>query len=189
MTQRNRKYKITLNRTEVTWFYRKVKNAFDEAQNIMNLFGNRELSQMEATKLKIAQEGGPFLLEMTRLLENILNKGAEERMGMEKRKAELRGVLEFAEEDMAKDMAKDELAAIPDAEPYDFVMDREMVKFFLDMVEKDIENIRVGVIPAYEKAEEATFDNPLMPRSYYINKAKKTKQMLEKMHGLLEKSL
>ncbi|UOF79062.1 hypothetical protein [Caudoviricetes sp.] len=188
--ERNKKHKITFDRAEVTWFYRKCKGAFDEAENIMKLFSNKDnLGSVEKSKLETAQFGGPMLLEMTRLLESTLNKGAQERLGMEARRSELKSVLELAEEQFSKDAAQLELDALPKAEPYDFTMDRSMVKFFLEMVEKDIENIRVSVIPAHEKADEATYSDPLFPRSYYVNKAKKTKTMLEKMRGLLEKEL
>lgn len=177
-------------RTEVTWFYRKCKGAFDEAEAIMKAFSGKDnLGSVEKQRLETAQQGGPFLLEMTRMLENVLNKGAEERLGMEQRRSELKGVLELADEQFSKDAAQLELDNLPKTEPYNFVMDREMVKFFLEITEKDIENIRVGVIPAHENAPESSFSDPLFPRSYYVNKAKKTKVMLEKMRDLLEKEL
>jgi hypothetical protein len=187
---RSKKTKATLERREVMWMYRKCKEGLDKAEGQMKRYqGRTDLSELEKFALETAQQGGPFLLEMTRLLEGVLNRGAEERMGMEAKKAELKGVMEFAEEEDVKMKAQEEIASIPEKEGYDFVMDRPMAKFFLDMVEGGLEQIRAHVIPKYESEDPANFPNPLMTKSYYINKAKKTKLMLEGIRSTLEKAL
>lgn len=186
-----KRHTVIFDRTEVTWLYRKCKMALDHAEEIMRAFTNKqpELSSNEKEQLSAAQEGGPFLLEMTRSLEGLLNDGAKERMGMEKRKVELTNIIDLAEEEVAKSLAKAELSKIPADEPYKMIMSRDMVKFFLDMVEKDINNIQFKVIPNYQQQKDDIFTDPMMPKSFYINKNKKQKTVLEIMRAKLEKVL
>lgn len=185
-----KKQNIILDRKEVAWLARKLKLGLKKAEGTMNLLnGRNDLSAGEKDELRAAQEAGPFLLHLSRLFEQFLDQGAKERFGMEHRRAELNSVIELADEPEAKAFAEKELEAIPKDEEYKLQADRKMVKFFIKVIGDDIQNIRSVTIPTYEKAPDEDFPSPAMTRSYYINKARKTKEMLEVLFEKFERTL
>jgi hypothetical protein len=81
------------------------------------------------------------------------------------------------------------LKELPVEEPYIISFDRATLKFVVSLVEKDLHKFRSSIIPNYEKASEEEFKDIIQTKTFWVNKARKSKDVLDKLKVKLEKGL
>lgn len=187
-------YTVVFNRIELTWLMRQLEAGRDRADGIIKTYSGDAISKVKATEEQLAQlkEAHQHKDVLDALIVNIKDRlavGERERLAMHNMRLDLLEAMELAEEQSAKDEAAKRLGQLPQEEEYKIQFDRGTVKFTLRLLENDLLKFRAQVIPAYEKAAPEDFEDPIQTKSYWVNKARKSKDILESLKIRLEKKL
>ena len=177
---------IELTRIELNWLYRQLLSGKDRASGIIKTFTG-PLSEDRNKELNEAQAHFDELEKLTTAIKDRLDAGDLERLKLNDLRTELEEALELAPSSAVE--IRKRLDALPKEAPYMITFDRETIKFTLKLVEKDLEKFRVNVIPNYEKASDKDFTDPIQTKEFWINKARKSKTILEILKSKLEKAL
>ena len=164
-------FTITMNRLEMQWLHRQllsVKEKYEAKGDADN-----------------AGKMAPLVIQCADLLAN----GVTERDNLYTLRLELEDAIVLNEEPQAVVEARKRLDALPTEETYRVTFDRDTAKFALRNIDNEIKWIRETNIPNLEKRKNEDFADPVMTKSYYINKAKKAKRILEEFKKRLEKEL
>ncbi len=175
-------FTIILSRMEVNWLYRQLRSQLQKAEALKK-------DKPEGTEGAAIQNDIDVLTKLIISCKDLVDQGEVNRLGLDNLKRDLQDALIFCEEPEAKAEAQNQLDNLPKEEDYRVTFDRETAKFTLKMLIKEIEWIRATNIPNLEKRDAALFEDKILTRSYYINKAKRAKSILEEMKKKLEKEL
>lgn len=195
MSEKTRTYTLLFSRIELTWLYRQLVAGRDRADGIIktysgNAIDKAKLSAEQEAQLKEAQSHKAELDRLTQAIKDRLDFGDKERLAIVNHKADLEEALELVEEESAKIEIQKQLTHMPEAESYKVQFDRATIKFTLKLIENDLHKFRSQVIPNYEKANPDDFkDDPIHTKSFWVNKAKKSKAILDTLKTKLEKTL
>jgi len=190
----NRSFTVILTRMELTWLYRQLLSGLDRAKGVIQEYGGGVLRADPVTpaQQEMVDEAEKYKTELEPLTANIkerLDIGEKERLNLVNLRADLDEAFELVEEDSAKQEILNRLKEIPKEEPYRIQFDRATAKFTLKLVENDLQKFNQQVIPNYQKAKLEDFTDKIQTKSYWVNKAKRSKEILEQLKIKLEKSL
>ena len=188
---KTREFTLTFSRLELEWLYRNMKHAHDKMEKIIATFSGpvAELTEPQALELKEAQTYVTELRDLARSMDATLTAGDQNRLKLRDTKAALEEAFDLVEEDSAKALILEKMRELPKDEVYRVTLDRGSAKFTLKLIESDLEKVRNKMIPTYEKKDDSEFTDPIMTRTYYLNKAKRIKRTLEELQGKLQKAL
>lgn len=179
---------VPFTREEISWLYSWVDGAAKKARQIIaDLTGpvnvrTDEQEQMLAQAQKVHE---PLTALATAALAT-LEDGDRKRHALADFRRELEEARAFVEEESAKEEIDKRLAQLPEFEPYRVVFEgRESLKFVLQAVEQQIVHYRTHVLPYYEGRKADTYTDPIMTKSYYVNKKKAEKLALEGLNTKL----
>lgn len=167
---------IILSRLEMQWLHRQVVATRDSLEG--------KLKEVDDQGLRNDLE---FFSKMSLEMQDRLNKGDLERLAVMNLRNELEEAVIFCEEPEARAEANKRLADLPTEETYRLIFGRDQVKFTIKMLDKDIQWLYGSAIPNYEKRDDYT--DPIMTKSYYVNKAKRAKEILSNLKARLEREL
>lgn len=149
--------------------------------------------QLHAVKERYEAKGEAALAaEVTPLVitcADLLDKGVTQKDQLMTLRTELEEAIQLCEEKEAVVEARRRLDELPTEEDYRVTFDRQTAKFALQQLDFEIKWLRETNIPNLEKRKVEEFTDPVMTKSYYINKAKKAKRILEELKKKLEKEL
>lgn len=195
MSERDGKvYTVVFSRMELVWLMRQLESGRDRADGIIKTYSGDAISKVKATEEQLAQlrEATQHKDALDKLILNMkdnLTAGERNRLALHNTKLDLEEALELAEEQSAKDEATKQLALLPQEEDYKIQFDRGTIKFTLKLLENDLLKFRTQIIPTYEKADPGEFKDPIQTKSYWVNKARKSKDLLDSLKIRLEKKL
>ena len=169
---------IVLSRLEMQWLHRQVVAARDRLEG--------KLKEKEDTDVRNDYE---FFAKASLEMSDRLNAGDKERLGVMNMRIELEEALELCEEPEAILEAESRLKTLPTEEQYRLLFGRDQLKFTIKLLDKDIQWLYGKAIPNYEKREASEYSDKVMTKTYYINKAKKAKEILSNLKARLEREL
>ena len=129
------------------------------------------------------------LSSLTNVIKDHLDAGDAQRLKLDDMRKELNEAFDLVEEDSAKELILKRLKELPKEEPYRVQFDRGTAKFTLKLIENDLHKFTSQVIPTYEKADASEFTDAIQTKTYWVNKAKQSKGILEQLKIKLEKAL
>lgn len=205
----SKNFTVKFSRIEINWLYRQLMAGHDRAVGLIKTYDDimakdyeqrppaipedynrfRCLSEEQIAEYETAVKHRDELKLLTTAIADRMFQGDKERLGIVNLKTDLEEALTLAEEESAKEEARKRLAALPAEESYNISFDRATCKFTLKLIENDLQKFRAHVIPAYEQAEASTFKDPVQTKSYWVNKARQSKTILENLKEKLEKNL
>lgn len=165
----NRQFTIVMDRIEMQWLHRQLLSAKEKYEAKGEVQAVNELT--------------PLVITCADLLAN----GVTQRDQLNTLRQELEEAIVLNEDPVAVVEARRRLDEMPKEETYRVTFDRQTAKFALRQVEFEIKWLREVNIPNLEKRKE--YPDVIMTKSYYINKAKKAKRILEEFKKRLEKEL
>lgn len=183
-----RVFTVVFNRTELFWLYRQLASGRDRAEARTKQFTG-ELSPEQNAELTQAVKYFEELKKLVQGVKDSLDNGEREKMKLQALKEDLTEALDLVEEETAKEEIHKRLHDLPKEEDYRIAFDRETCKFTVALVENDLHKFRSQVIPEYEKMAAEEFTDPIQTKSYWVNKARKSKEILEKLKIKLERAL
>lgn len=174
-------FTIAVSRIELQWFFRQFKAAEEKAEKLVKppAAPTTELINMyEETK------------RITLMLHDLLNTGARKKLELEALKEELHDAVSLVGDDKkALQAITDRLEALPKEEDYKVTFDRDTAKFAIKLLEKDIQSFFGKVIPNTVAKPDSDFTDPVQTKTYWINRAKRARDILEALKIRLEKNL
>lgn len=177
---------VTLTRVELNWLYRQLLSGKDKAHSIVQTYTG-PLSEDRTKELNEAQQHLDELIKLTNAIKDRLDLGDKERLQVNDLRQELEEALELAPSSAVA--IRKRLEALPKETEYKMQFDRETLKFTQKLVENDLQKFRLHVIPNYEKAEPSEFKDPIQTKEFWVNKARKSKAILENLNIKLGKAL
>lgn len=166
---------IMLNRLEMQWLHRQVVSARDKLEG--------KLKNGPAAELHNIQKDLDFFSKIALEMNDRINNGDAEKLKILNLRTELEEAITLCEEPEAIEEAKKRLDNLPKEEQYRVIFGKDQLKFTIKMLDKDIMWLYGKSIPNYEKRDDYT--DPVMTKSYYINKAKKAKGILSNLKARL----
>jgi len=188
-------FTIVFTRIELTWLYRQLCAGKDKAEGIIKTHGGGDvISQAKATEAQVKEhaEARVHFEELTRLtqiMKERLDAGEKERLQLVNIRMDLMEATELVEEKSAKEAITNRLAELPAEEPYRIQFDKGTCKFTLRLIESDLHKFRSQVIPQYEASKPEDYTDDIQTKSYWVNKARKSKAILDGLKTKLEKAL
>jgi hypothetical protein len=166
----------------------------DKADGIIKTYSGDAISKVKATdeqlaELAMAHKHKEVLFGLVTTMKDRLSLGERERTAINNLRADLEEAFDLAEEDSAKAEVMKRLRELPKEEDYKIQFDRGTIKFTLKLIENDLLKFRAQIIPNYEKAAPDSFTDPIQTKTYWVNKARKSKDILDKLKSKLEKRL
>jgi hypothetical protein len=188
------KFTEEFERIEVHWFHRHLEvhrdNKIKRKGILMQKSAMSKSEQTELEKIDAVVE------DFTRVIDII--SGHKEEASKKKFKLLMdRDIVEEAvelnDDPMAKDAARAALADIDErlktADKIKLTFARNVIRFAIQIINDDLVKFKTKLIPAYENAKEEDFTDAIYTKTYYVNKAKKSKKTLEVFKKKLEKGL
>ncbi len=187
---------ISLSHIQVFWFFRQVvayRNKVDaKIKSLTGEFSDEAMQKEYQGYCKEREE----LEAMAGKLEYLVYL----RKNLHDAEVELKDAITCNDNEEAKAKAKDslekvqnQLSTLPERDEdmiHDIPFsDRASIKFVLAITEADIQKFKLHVIPHYENAKDTDYPDPVETRIYYVNKAKKSRDILEQLKIKLEKAL
>lgn len=177
---------VEMTRIELNWLYRQLLSGRDKAHAIVKSYTG-PLSEDRHKELVEATKHFDEIDALCVSIKDRLDAGDLERLKLNDLKAELEEALELSPS-AAVEIRK-RLDDLPKETPYRIQFDRETLKFTLKLVENDLRKFRESVIPNYEKADPGDFKDPIQTKEFWVNKARKSKNILDQLRVKLEKAL
>jgi hypothetical protein len=160
------------------WIHRQVANVREKVEAKMKEKASEELRNEFATLTNLVIGAKDHLI-----------KGDAQRLNILRYREELEDSIPLIEEKEAVIEARKRLDTLPLEEEYRITFDRDTAKFVIKLLDKEINWIQQTNLPNLEKRKSEDFTDSVMTKSYYINKTKKAKSILEEMRKDLEKGL
>lgn len=182
-------FAINLKRVELSWLHRQIALGRDKAEeNLKHLHGPLSDDKVkERTKTRIFFDD---LSKQTQTMKDALDAGTLNRIKAQEIREELEEAIELIGEDgEALTAINIQLEKLPKEEDYRISFTRDSAKFTIEIIEKDLQRFRSHVIPSYEKRNAIEYTDPIRTKTYWINKARKAKTILEVFKTKLEKEL
>ena len=179
-------FTIPVTREEVQFLFRHYERGRQAAEAQVKQFVG-PLNEDKTAELNQAQS---FLDDMTRLvgiLKDQLTKGTQDFLKLESARNELLEALDL--NPYATVEIRKRLDDLPKEESYSITFDRNSAKFTLDIIEKELTKLRTVTIPGYEKKPDTDFTDVIQSKTYWINKATKAKNILDKFKVKIEKEM
>lgn len=185
---------LPFERKEVNWMYGRIRAVKETYERIIQEWSgsailNKAISEDQEKALAEAQGNIEGITKLTHSVGDILVAGDESRLKIHDMRTALNEAFDMVEEDAAKQECMNRLKSLPKEEPYRITVDRATAKFLLKLVEKDLHKFRAEVIPNYEASKPEDHKDPIQTRSFWINKSKASKTILEQLKGKLDKAL
>ncbi len=177
---------ITMTRIELNWLYRQLEAGKDKAEGyILKLQGPQ--SEDKAEEIGEAVKQRDYLLSLCSFCKDALDYGERQRAKLAFMRTELEEARELVgDNENALTAIRDRIDALPKEEPYKITVDRPMVKFILKLIENDLHKFRSSIIPKYESSSEEDFKDVIQTKTFWINKARKSKDVLDALKSKLE---
>lgn len=190
----SKEFTIVLSRVELNWMYRQLSAGKEKAEAICKRYDGEDvlakpLTEEQTKERDAARIYYAELVTLTAGMRDLLDEGERTRLKLRDLREDLDEAFSLVEEDAAKQEVLNRLKDLPKEEPYRVTFDRTTAKFTLQLLEQDINKFRSQVIPNYEKTDASEFTDPIMTKSYWINKSRSSKAILEGMKVKLEKML
>jgi hypothetical protein len=160
------------------WIHRQVANVREKVEAKMKEKASEELRNEFVTLTNLVIGAKDHLI-----------KGDAQRLNILRYREELEDSIPLIEEKEAVIEARKRLDTLPLEEEYRITFDRDTAKFVIKLLDKEINWIQQTNLPNLEKRKSEDFTDSVMTKSYYINKTKKAKSILEEMRKDLEKGL
>lgn len=173
-----KQFTLVLNRVEMNWLHRQLKAGKEKSEALLQAEHTAE-GQVEFdtfSKLCLASS-------------DMIFHGESNRLKLASLRQELEEAILICEEPEAVIEARKQLDNLPTEEDYRVTFDRDTAKFTIKMLDKEIEWIRKTNLPNLEKRDAKLFPDKIQTKSYYINKAKRAKAILEGLRKRLEQEL
>lgn len=174
-------FTLAVTRLELQWLFRQFKSAEEKSLKYITPPAHPTTEQVT-----FHEENKRVAL----MLSDQLNNGTKQKlelMALREELAEATGLV--GDDPAALDAISDKLAKLPEEEEYRITFDRPTAKLTLKMLEKDIQTFFGSVIPNTEKKPESDFPDPIHTKTYWINRAKKAKDILDAMRVKIERHL
>lgn len=171
-------FTIKLTRVEIGWLYRQLRGAKDKSE--------AKLKEEYSTERQVEYD---TLTKLCINCSDLIGHGESNRLKLDSLKQELEEAILLCEEPTAVIEARKRLDNLPKEEDYRVTFDRETAKFTLKLLDREIEWMRKTNIPNIEKRDASMFTDVIQTKSYYLNKAKRAKAILEELKKKLEKEL
>lgn len=179
-------FSTNFDRIHMQWLHRQLVSSARQAEaHITQLTGPTTTNNDE--KL---QEARNYLEEVTRLEQavgNRLQQGEKDRIALAVMKEELEEALELNPE--AHEEINRRLKSLPKEEPYRITFDQNTAKMVLKMIDNDLQKFKSHVIPAYQKKSEEDLKDPVLNKTYWLNKAAKAVKILDRLKKTIEQEL
>lgn len=169
---------VVWKRIQMEWIHRQVANVREKVEAKMKEKASEELRNEFATLTNLVIGAKDHLI-----------KGDAQRLNILRYREELEDSIPLIEEKEAVIEARKRLDTLPLEEEYRITFDRDTAKFVIKLLDKEINWIQQTNLPNLEKRKSEDFTDSVMTKSYYINKTKKAKSILEEMRKDLEKGL
>lgn len=174
-------FTIAVSRVELQWMFRQFKSATERAEALVKPPANPTTEQV-----KLYDE----TKRVSQMLQDQLADGRRQKLELEALKEELNDAVELVgDDDIALNAIEDRLAALPKEEDYKLTFDRETAKFILKLLEKDIQTFFGKVIPNTQARPDSDFTDPVQTKQYWVNRAKRARDILEALKIRLERHL
>lgn len=190
------KFTEEFERIEVHWFYRHLETERDKKIKRMTILQEPAGKMLSPSEQKEFDKLQGFIDDFNTAIKIIGEQKAashKHKYNLLAEKEILEEAIELNEYQTAVDAAKEKLAElqvkIDAAEKIKLTFSRGVIRFAINLINDDLTRFRTKLIPAYEKAKDADFTDPVFTRIYYINKVKKSKKILETFKKKLEKGL
>ncbi len=190
------KFTEEFERIEVHWFHRHLETERDKKLKRMTILSEPAGKVLSDSEKKEYDKLQSFIEDFNRAIDTIGEQKAAASRNKYKLLAEkeiLEEAIELNDYQTAVDAAKEKLAElearIGKADKIKLTLNRAVIKFAINLINDDLVRFRTKLIPAYEKAKDADFTDPIYTRIYYVNKVKKSKKILETFKKKLEKGL
>lgn len=189
------KFTEEFSREQVNWFYRHMLSEQDKAIKKINSMKGAEkvLTNAQHDELVKMSTFNEELSRFVVILSDVRENSDKHKFALLARKEELEEAFELNDDKKAKDLTAIAIAAInvdlANAEKIKLTLDRPVIKFIMKILERDLHKFRSEIIPKYEKANDADFEDPIFTRKFWENKAIKSKEILEDFKKKLEKGL
>lgn len=187
-------YTLVFTRMELTWLMRQMEAGRDRADGIIKTYSGdvisrTKLADEQRAQLDEAQQHRETLERLVQDMKDRLAEGERQRLAIYNMKMDLEEAFDLVDEDSGKQEVMNRLKQLPKQEDYRIQFDRTTIKFTLKLIENDLHKFRSQIIPNYEKAPPEQFEDPIQTKSYWVNKARKSKEILESLKSKLEKKL
>jgi len=174
-------FTIPVSRVELQWFFRQFKAAEEKAQKLVT-----PPASPTTDVVNLYEETKRVALMLADLLDN----GKKNKLELESLREELQDARQLVGGDKkALQAIKDRLEALPKEEDYKITFDRDTAKFAIKLLEKDIQSFFGRVIPNTEAKPDSDFPDPVQTKTYWINRAKRARDILEALKIRLEKHI
>lgn len=171
---------VTFTRIETNWLYQQMESARGRASALLSEKPDDQEARMYSDELEA----------ICMKLKDQMTAGERQRAKLSYMKEELEEARELVGEDeKALEEISNRLSNLPKEEPYLMTFDRPTVKFIVKIVENDLQNFRAHIIPKYEKANDSDFTDAVQTKTFWVNKARKSKTILEQLKQKLERVL
>jgi uncharacterized membrane-anchored protein YjiN (DUF445 family) len=185
-----REFTFHLERFEMIWLVRHLQMALKGSEGAIKTYSHLTEDQDAKAKVLNAQQTLDLLTPLYRWCEAEFTRVENERLKRVNRLEELYEAASLVEEDSAKEAVKVEIERVASAPPpkYPVKVDRTLIKFMVKMLEHDTESARIKILKE-DKKETSQFPDSIMTKSYYVNKLKKEKDILQELLKELKRFL
>lgn len=191
----SKEYTIKLHRKELTWLHRHLYEGQLKLEGkIKGLNENPQRSEKQDDELGEQIKAKEQVESLCQSLKDRLNNADTQRIKLLAMKEELDEALELVEGDLSNELnVKEKLKELEghfeSLDNFKITFDRASVKFTVRLLDADLDRFRHKIIPAYDKAKEEDFKDPIKTKRYYMNKSRSAKLILEGFKKKLEKGL
>lgn len=174
-------FTIPVSRVELQWFFRQFKAAEEKAEKLVKPPASpttEVINMYEETK------------RVALMLSDLLNTGKRQKLELEALREELEDARELVGKDqVALDAIFAKLDILPKDEDYKITFDRDTALFAIKLLEKDIQSFFGKVIPNTIAKPDSDFTDPIQTKTYWINRAKRARDILEALKIRLERHI
>lgn len=184
-------FTVVFTRIELNWLYRQLMTGRDRAAATISALSGpvATITDEQRAQLSEAREHHDALQALTDNIREIMDQGDKHRLKIKDIRDNLEEAKGLVEEESALEEIERRLMAMPTEEPYRVQFDRATVKFTLRLVENDLQKFRTHIIPTYENSKPEDHKDPVQTKSYWVNKSRQSKAILESLKAKLEKTL
>ncbi len=175
-------FSINIDRIHLQWLHRQLVSSANQAEG--------QIKGPLAEQPEKLSEIQVYLSEINRLIDAVaerLASGEKDRLGLAVMKEELEEALDLNPHATVE--IRRRLDSLPKEEPYRITFDQNTAKMVLKMIENDLQKFKAHVIPAYQKKSEEDFKDPVLNKTYWLNKASKAVKILDKLKKTIEEEL
>lgn len=184
--KKSNEFSVNIERIHLQWLHRQLMSSAKAAKaKIDSLQGPqaKDVSQ----ELKEVSEYHSEVERLIQLTGDRLEQGTKDHLGIMTMKEELEEAMELNPEAAVE--IRNRLESLPKEEPYRITFDQNTARMVLKMLENDLQKFKQHVIPSYLKREESEFKDPVLNKTYWVNKAHKAVRTLDMLRKKIEEEL